>query len=406
MTANDYRVEDGVLYLTTEQTAWNYSMCSVDAKKAGVGYSFNTGYMEIRLRMKKTADNDGWATCKNSKCKTQYLAYDLIRDAGGNPDNWSTEQIQEFLTDHNVKCPNCGHDKFSVTKVKGIRVPAVWAFSDDTIWGTRPVGKDSLELDWIEYWGDKYGTYRFDTTLHHSFKGENGEDLGKVTTGQKHEEPIGDYQWHTYAMAWSEGVLKTYFDNVLIGTQRYSKDDYPDPMPTGSINVDAGGADPREGLFSILDEQNLAIILGGASDFPMEVDWIHVWQADGSLDPIEDEDEKVTEFVKDFLTETKEDGTQTITNKVTIDNYEKILQGEKTYIALNADQQAAIDEKIGVGFLSLVAQVYDAQSKANNFIPYYACAEDGTPYTAVDGSNYDWILTAQSEWDAFSETIF
>ncbi len=403
LTADDYRVEDGVLYLTTRQTAWNYSMCTVDAKKAGVGFSYNMGYMEIRLRMKATADNDGYAICKNSDCGKQHLAYDLIRDAGGNPDNWTTAQIQEFFASHNIACPSCGKTKFTITKVNKIRVPAVWSFSDDTIWGTRPASKDSLELDWIEYWGDKYGTLRFDTTLHHSLKDENGKDLGKVTTGQRHDEPIGDYQWHTYAMAWSEGVIKTYFDNELIGTQRYSKDDYPDPMPTGSINVEAGGADPREGLFSILDEQNMPIILGGASDFPLEVDWVHVWQSDGSLDPTEEEDEKVAEFLKEFLTEKGQDGKETLTTKVTIDNYEKILQGEKAYVALSPEQQTAIDEKLGVKYLDLVAEIYSAQGKAENFIPYYACAEDGTPYTTVDAGNYAWILGAQAEWDALTD---
>ncbi|MBQ9964632.1 MAG: Ig-like domain-containing protein [Clostridia bacterium] len=341
LTADDYRIEDGILYLTTHQTAWNYSMCTVDAKHSGVGYGFNMGYMEIRLRMKETGE-------------------------GG--------------------------------KVNGIRVPAVWAFSCDTIWGTRPKGQTSLELDWIEYWGNKYGKLRFDTTLHETRYDENGNQTSKVSSGEKHYEPIGDYQWHTYGMAWSKGLLKTYFDNELIATLKYSEDDYPDPMPSGKINV-GGDDDPYEGLWSVLDTQTMPIILGGASDFPLEVDWIHVWQSDGSLDPIEEKDEAVTDFVDQYLT----DDNGKVVNKVTIDNYEDILKGEKVYLNLTEEQRAEIDKLIGGSYVDLVAEIYAAQAKAENFIPYYACAEDGTPYTVVDATNYEWIAGAKAEWDAMTE---
>ena len=33
------------------------------------------------------------------------------------------------------------------------------------------------------------------------------------------------------------------------------------------------------GTFSHLDEQNMPIIIGGADDFPLELDWVRVWTA-------------------------------------------------------------------------------------------------------------------------------
>ena len=345
--AEDYRVENGVLHLTTDDTLWNYSLATIDAKRTGVGFAFNKGYIEIRVRMKSTGD-------------------------GGT--------------------------------VNGIRVPAVWAHPASTIWGTRGAGQTSIELDWFEYWGNKYGTLRFDTTLHETRYDAQGKEIGKVTHGEKHTEPIGDYEWHTYGMAWSDGVLKTYFDNEWISTLTYSEDGYPDPMPSGSLNIQAGTGDTYNGLWSALDHQDMPIILGGASDFPLEVDWVHVWQSNGTLEPEPEgpaDNATVSAFLREYLTQT--DGT--LAKRVTVKNYQKILQGEAVYLSLSAEDAAAIDERLGCSYIAMVAEIYDAIVQAENFIAYYACDENGVPYTAVDATNYAWIAGAATEWGAFSDFV-
>lgn len=50
--------------------------------------------------------------------------------------------------------------------------------------------------------------------------------------------------------------------------------------------------------------------------------------------------------------------------------------------------------------------LFDAQTLLNTvetFVSYYAVDEDGNPYTTVDESNYDWILTAEEEWDSLTD---
>ncbi|MDL2325263.1 glycine--tRNA ligase [Ruminococcaceae bacterium OttesenSCG-928-A16] len=46
-------------------------------------------------------------------CKTRHRADQLIEDAGGNPSGMDVAQMQDYIKENNIKCPNCGKSDFT-----------------------------------------------------------------------------------------------------------------------------------------------------------------------------------------------------------------------------------------------------------------------------------------------------
>ncbi|NLG52406.1 MAG: glycine--tRNA ligase [Clostridiales bacterium] len=49
--------------------------------------------------------------CK--ECKTRHRADKLIEDTGVNPAGWSFEQMQQYINEHDIACPDCGKKNFT-----------------------------------------------------------------------------------------------------------------------------------------------------------------------------------------------------------------------------------------------------------------------------------------------------
>ncbi len=232
----DYSVENGILRLHTDKTKWAYSIATIDIKKM-VGFAFNKGYLEYRIRVPAAGD-EGWDT------------------------GWAEDK-----------------DNGSV------RNPGVWAYPTKTLWASAKgvENADSVEMDWMEYYGNKY-SYTFSTTLHerHSENVTN-EETGKTTwtetwhttSGEQAYDKIGsETEFHTLSCLWEDGRVTTYLDGKRLHTVGYAKDDYP------SDRVSSAYADqPTVGSMAGMDTQFLPIILGGSEQFQMEVDFVRVWQA-------------------------------------------------------------------------------------------------------------------------------
>ncbi len=230
----DYSVENGILRLHTDNTKWAYSIATIDINKM-VGFAFNKGYLEYRIRVPVTGD-EGWDT------------------------GWSEDK-----------------DNGSV------RNPGVWAYPTKTLWASAKGEKnaESVEMDWMEYYGDKY-SHTFGTTMHerrseYVVDEETGTSTWTQTwhanAGKVSYNRIGSAtEFHTLSCLWDDGYVNTYVDGVLIHTIAYSKNDYP------SDRVSSATHQPAIGSMSGMDTQYLPIILGGSEQFQMEVDYVRVWQ--------------------------------------------------------------------------------------------------------------------------------
>ena len=96
LTMDDYSVKNGVMTVHNIVPTYNYGLGTVDCG-SHVGFTFNTGYLEVRLRIPRPREN-----------------------AEGE---------------------------------KG--VPAIWALPPEKLYGSDD---HWVELDWLEYWGDAYYT--------------------------------------------------------------------------------------------------------------------------------------------------------------------------------------------------------------------------------------------------------
>ena len=229
LTPDDFSIKDSVLTFHAHKATWNYGLCTVDAHN-GVGYTFNKGVLEFRIRIPHF---------------TQELRSSKTTPGGG--------------------------------------VPAVWSFPRDKIYEWEGnYAPQWVETDWMEYWGDldAFPGGHYTITLHESIRAhdENGvyqhkecsqkHSLGK----ERHFNGFNDNLWHTMTFLWEEDLFVGYFDGKEVLRLNYGEGKLCDPLP----KVATG--EQMEGAFSYMNKQELALIICGALHNPLEIDWIRVWQ--------------------------------------------------------------------------------------------------------------------------------
>jgi len=207
-------------------------------------------------------------------------------------------------------------------------VPAIWALPTTKL---ADKAAEWVELDWMEYWGitnERSGGYytislhevNLDNTLH--FKNSNAAHTG-----------LGDGQWHTMGWLWQDGNFGAYLDGKVVLFLSYSKDGNPIP----SHNVLKGK--DRYGVYSMLDQQLMPIIVGGSKDNPMELDYVRVWNVNEYYTA---DDVAADAFVQDHTRDAQ--GTPIKTPDAA--NYTKILSGESKWLELSDAAKEKVNEKL------------------------------------------------------------
>lgn len=215
VTSSDIVVENGVLTLKLQNPTYNYGLGTIDTK-TGNGFVFNKGYMEIKFRIPDPSVN--------------------------------------------------GEDESGV--------PAIWSLPPEKLFGNSEAW---VEMDWMEYWGKgtQYANYPdgFYTVSMHDHKLDgNGEVEYQYKNSNYKQNGLGDQGWHTMGWTWKEGSITTYLDGNQVMTQAYSADSKGSPAAT----LVKGTA--QNGVFTAMNTQMMALILGGSADSPLEVDYVRIWQ--------------------------------------------------------------------------------------------------------------------------------
>ncbi len=219
LVPSDYRVENSVLYLEEHDSLYNYGLATVDPHTRQ-GFSFNKGVLEFRIRIPH---------------------YD-----------------QAF---QNYNEPNGGG-------------PAIWSFPPDKIFDTA---LEWVEMDWMEYWGTYDGRFPdgyWTTTLHHEKRKTPQDAIHFLAnnTERAGAPKLGDGQWHTLTFLWDTDVMDSWIDGRHSVKQTYAGN-CPDPKP----KVQLGDPDTPN-IYTPMNTQQLALIINGAKNNPLEIDWIRVWQ--------------------------------------------------------------------------------------------------------------------------------
>ncbi len=294
---SDYSVKDGILTLHQATTANNITLSTMDIN-TGNGFSWNTGYLEVRLRV---VDADG------------------RQNYGGN-------------------------------------IPAIWSFPD--VKHLEIEKQHYVEMDWMEYWGldTKQWPTRPDgyyTITLHDQTYENGDMktwYNNGGTSGRYQNGLGDEKWHTMGWRWEYNKLCAYLDGEKIFEQRWGGEEGPEPGVGDMMSVFADETD----VFELINEQYNVLYISGGVNNPMEVDYIHIWQGDGSTtspdDPMEDDNEQgevVDMAAEDFWYNYCTDDWGDPIADVTEENYMNILAGEELWNKLTDARREEINTLLG-----------------------------------------------------------
>jgi hypothetical protein len=134
------------------------------------------------------------------------------------------------------------------------------------------------ECDFFEYYpnGAAGSAGAYINTLHNwqgSATGSNTTHLfsnGTTNRAQDSQQPT-DGGWHTYGCLWvgngTTGTVTFYYDNALVVHQN--------GVTSFALDVNAS---PTAG-FTAMENDSLIVFLGTASGWPLDVDWVRIWQA-------------------------------------------------------------------------------------------------------------------------------
>ena len=233
-TTKDYTVSNGVLSIkpVTTQTVSFGSY----GRKAKTGYTWKFGYAETRMR-------------------------------------FPVKNIPPLGSSSRVMWPSFW--SIGITDYTG----AKWPVSNLGVGYT-----ESAELDMFEAWQLTDGTIVFSGTLHHHVKKPDGGVLNGANAnamGNRKDTYILDEEWHTYSTLWKPGYVAWYMDGEFMHSVEYAKDKLPTYF--GRYNKEpylAPASDSTwEGVFSNLETEEMVVIIGGGDKlWPVEVDFVRIWE--------------------------------------------------------------------------------------------------------------------------------
>ena len=277
VTRDAYDIEDGILTLKNKNK-YGITLSSVDINTQN-GFSWNKGYLEVRLRIPHPETDEGG--------------------------------------------------------------PNVWSLPLGKMYETPGENVRWVEMDWIEFWGNvhHYDKGYWTVTLHDQTRPTGASETTEWYSNTGNGiNALGDKQWHTLGWLWDENMVQAYLDGEKVFEITYSEDDMPSSLPylhKGEL---------KDGIFSVMNEHEMALMISGTEENPMEVDYIRIWQGvGGGIVPGGEDDEIVDMAAEDFWYNYCTDDWGDPVVAATEDNYQNILSGRELWEALSDERKAEIN---------------------------------------------------------------
>ncbi|MBO5928846.1 MAG: family 16 glycosylhydrolase, partial [Clostridia bacterium] len=251
--------------------------------------------------------------------------------------------------------------------------PAVWSFPPEKVLNDFDDGPHTwVEMDWMEYWGNN----KFTTCFHDSLFVESQETC-RIDNTNISAFGLGDEQWHTMGFLWRDGTLECFLDGEEYMSQYWSGEEKPYPdafVKTGE------GEYTTDGAFESMDSRLLSLILGSGKGWPMEIDYITVWQGDAEAS--KGESTQTAMFMDCYL----RDSDGQINTAVNFERYETLLMIEESLTELPAEQQAEINRvvkrKSGKTLSEVLEDAKQFKDSLEQFIAQYATDSEGNILSA------------------------
>ncbi len=142
--------------------------------------------------------------------------------------------------------------------------PSFWAMSRP-----RVVDDSTIRYAEIDFFESTDNGTRFNASLH-DWQPSGIRQFHDTMNTATHElaQRFDAHQWHVFGCLWKPGSVSWYLDNHHLLTQRYSSTGVPLP----------NAENHPSGTYSITDAHEQMVILGSAQGWPIEVDWVRIWQ--------------------------------------------------------------------------------------------------------------------------------
>lgn len=289
ITPDCYSIDDGVISLASTQPGYHVTLSTMDVNTQ-IGYTWNKGYLEVRLRI-PIADPD-----------EEGLEYDGS--------------------------------------------PAIWSFPDTKWLELKGRNHKWVEMDWLEYWGvtaARPGGY-YTITYHDQHNKTEDQEKYWYSNSNAYQEGLGDEQWHTMGWLWVDNAVVTYVDGVQVQKITYSEDGMPSCRLQlhDSVDMDATGA------YSLMNDLYNVLFVSGGKNFPLELDYVHIWQSatggevllpdtgDGEAPAV---DVDANDFWYYYCTDDYGDNIVEINEE----NYYIVLEGKELWEQLSDERKAEIN---------------------------------------------------------------
>lgn len=214
---SEYSVNNSVLRIAPSHSTYNRNFMTRDPNTYA-GQSFEHGYYEVRMRV----DANG------------------VRNVPPENSSWPAFWAQSHSRHRNNAIPSAELDMVEIMR-PGEMLGSAWAYYDSM-------------------------------------------DQTKIIRNRGHytsQAGLDVSQWHTYGCLWTTEKIEWYIDGKL--TIRYywgaTRDQLAPNDPRQDPVTQAGGPSPISNPLAIFDSETaMDVILGTGKTWPMEVDWVRIWQ--------------------------------------------------------------------------------------------------------------------------------
>ncbi len=273
--------------------------------------------------------------------------------------------------------------------------PAVWSLPPEKILSLPASQRHYVETDFLEFAGDEFYT----TTLHDlHFANKLGTEYIRWDKNSNNEYMgLRDDEWHTMGFVRQNGVMRCYLDGKEYMTLYWAEGEKSYPEATllkGGDGIDA---------FTIVDKQLTPLVLHGAENWPLEVDYIRVWEGDEETN--QGESIEAAQFVDAHLRD--DDGQINLTPD--FENYEALIDMETAFSELSAERQKELDavakREVDKTMAQVVSDAKQFKADMEAFVAAYATDSEGEVLDAASLDACQMIVKGERKWNKMSAEL-